>query len=95
MGDAGRAPAPGPTVALSCALLGVCPLEAGTWYQVPGAVMPVMALHQLEMLVSLGHSGVLSVRSILTVLWFWIVFGSAPAGLTCRAHGAVGSSSAT
>lgn len=78
------ASAAGPMIALSCALLGVCLLEAGTWYQVPGAVMPVMALHQLELLVSRGHSGVLSVRSILTMLWFWIVFGSALFGLIGR-----------
>lgn len=71
------ASAAGPTIALSCALAGVCPLEAGTWYQVPGAVVPVLALHTLELLVSRGHSGVISVRSVLTVLWFWIVFGSA------------------
>jgi hypothetical protein len=78
------ASAAGPMIVLSCALLGVCLLEAGTWYQVPGVVMPVMALHQLELMVSRGHSGVLSVRSILTMLWFWIVFGSALFGVIGR-----------
>jgi len=76
--------AAGPTIVLSCALVGVCLLEAGTWYQVPGAVMPVMALHTLELLVSRGHSGVISVRSVLTALWFWIVFGSALFGVIGR-----------
>jgi hypothetical protein len=79
-----RASAAGPTVALSCGLVVVCVLQAASWYQVPGSVLPAMELHMLVSQISRGHLSNVDLRSILVALWFWIVFGSALFGVIGR-----------